>query len=142
MVLIHIFWYKTIFLKKDKTSSILTFLNRLLKLFTLKNCFLTRVKSLHSMRMSLMVQGVWHVKHCGDCSYFNIIECKFCMTNMQLGYNDLFSCYSESWSQSGLDLEELVVDVIPALLPFCMKEFVDFGFQVSIQNPKFVEGQI
>ena len=57
------------------------------------------------------------------------------MTNMQSGYNDLFSSwFSESWSpfsQSGLDLEEFVVDVIiPVLLLFWMKELIDFGFQV------------
>ena len=69
------------------------------------------------------------------------------MTYAQAGYHDLFSsCFSEGWSpfsQSGLDLEEFIVDVIiPAWLSFCMKEFVDFCFQVSIQNPTFVGGQI
>ena len=63
------------------------------------------------------------------------------MTNVQSGYYYLFS---ESWSpfsQSELNLEEFIVDVIiPALLPFCVKEFIDFGFQVSIWNPEFVEG--
>ena len=28
--------------------------------------------------------------------------------------------------------------IIQALLPFCVKEFIDFGFQVSIYNPEFV----
>ena len=44
------------------------------------------------------------------------------------------------FSQSGLEMKEFIVDVIPALLPFCMKEFIDFGFQVSIQNPEIVGG--
>ena len=47
------------------------------------------------------------------------------------------------FSLSGLYLEEFIVGVIiPALLPFCVKEFIDFGFQVSIWNPELVEGQI
>ena len=33
-----------------------------------------RMNSLHSMRTCLTVQGVWHVKHCGCCSCFSIIE--------------------------------------------------------------------
>ena len=62
---------------------------------------------------------------------------KSCMTNVQSKYYDLFSSwFSESWSsfyQSGLDIEVFIVGVIiPALLPFCVKECIDFGFQVSI----------
>ena len=34
-----------------------------LKLFTLKNHFLTRAKALHSMRTCLTVEDIWHVKH-------------------------------------------------------------------------------
>ena len=30
--------------------------------------------------------------------------------------------------------------IIPVLLPFCVKEFIDFGFQVW--NPEFVRGEI
>ena len=30
--------------------------------------------------------------------------------------------------------------VIPALFPFCVKEFVDFGFLVNLRNPEFVGG--
>ena len=72
---------------------------------------------------------------------------KPCMTNAQSGYNGLFSSwFSENWSlfsQRGLDLEEFIVDVIiPALLSFWIKEFVDFGFQVSIRNLEFVGDQI
>ena len=67
------------------------------------------------------------------------------MTNVQSGYNDLLSFwFSEIWSpfsQSGLDLEEFIVDVIiPVFLPFCVKQFVDFGFQVSKWNTEFVGG--
>ena len=72
---------------------------------------------------------------------------KSCMTNAQSGYYDILSSwFSESWSsfsQSGLDLKVFIVDVIiPALLPFCLKEFIDFAFQVSVWNPEFVRGQI
>ena len=66
-------------------------------------------------------------------------------TNVQSGYNDLFSSWfyqsSFPFSQSELDLKEFIVGVIiPALLPFCVNEFIDFGFQVSIWNPEFVRG--
>ena len=61
----QIFWYNPVSLKKDRTSSILTSSNRSLKQFTLKNCFLKRANSLHSMRTCLMVQGVSHVKRSG-----------------------------------------------------------------------------
>ena len=65
------------------------------------------------------------------------------MTNAQSGYNDLFSSlFSQSrspFSQSGLDLDKFIVYVIiPAFLPFCVKEFIDLRFQVSIWNPEFV----
>ena len=42
-------------------SSILTFSNRSVKLFTLKNRFLITAKVLHSVRMCLTVQVVWQV---------------------------------------------------------------------------------
>ena len=45
--------------------SILTFSNRPVKLFTLKNRFLIAAKALHSIRMCLTVQVVWQVEHCG-----------------------------------------------------------------------------
>ena len=45
----------------------------ILKLFTLKNRFLVRVKALHFMRTCLMVQGVWHVQHCGCCSCLGLV---------------------------------------------------------------------
>ena len=69
------------------------------------------------------------------------------MTNVQSRYYDLFSpWYSEilsPFSQSGLDLKEYIVDVIiSAMLLFFLKEFIDFGFQVSIWNAEFVGGQI
>ena len=50
-------------------SSILTFSDRSVKLFTLKNCFLITAKVLHSIRMGLTVQVVWQVEHsgCGSC---------------------------------------------------------------------------
>ena len=55
-------------------SSILTFSNRSVKLFTLKNRFLIRAKVLHSIRMCLTVQVVWQVKHCGCGSCFKMEE--------------------------------------------------------------------
>ena len=62
---------------------------------------------------------------------------------------DIMTCYllyflkAGLHSPKGLDLEEFIADIIiPALLPFCIKEFVDFRFQASIQNPEFVGGQI
>ena len=55
-------------------SSILTFLNRSVKLFTLKNRFLITAKVLHSIRMCLTVQVVWQVKHCGCGSCFKMKE--------------------------------------------------------------------
>ena len=40
-------------------------------------------------------------------------------------------------------LKEFIVDVvIPPLLQFFVKDFIDLGFQVSIWNPEIVEGQI
>ena len=53
-------------------SSILTFSNRSVKLFTLKNRFLITAKVLHSIRMCLTVQVVWQVKHCGCGSCFKM----------------------------------------------------------------------
>ena len=64
---------------------------------------------------------------------------KPCMTNAQSGYNDLFSsrCF-KSWSpfsQGGLNLEEFIIDVhVPSLLPFFVKEFTDYRFQIGIWN--------
>ena len=62
------FWYK------DRTLSILTFSNRSVKLFTLKNCFPKTVKALLSIRMCLTVQVVCQVKHCGCGSCFRMKE--------------------------------------------------------------------
>ena len=58
--------------KKDRTSCILIFSNNSVKLFTLKNRFLMTAKALHSIRMCLTVQVVWHVKHCGCGSCFSM----------------------------------------------------------------------
>ena len=61
------------------------------------------------------------------------------MTNAQSGYTDLFSSgFSENWSpfsQSGLDFEEFIVGVIiPTLLPFCVKEFIDLESAYGVLN--------
>ena len=70
---------------------------------------------------------------------------KPCITNTPSGYNDLFSSWSsESWSPfspSGLDLEDFIVYIILVSLTFCVKQFIDFGFQVSLWNLEFVVGQ-
>ena len=66
------FLYNSVSLKKDRMSSILTFSNRSVKLFTLKNGFLITTKVLHSIRMCLTVQVVWLVKHCGSGSCFKM----------------------------------------------------------------------
>ena len=50
------------------------FSNRSVKLFTLKNRFLITVKVLHSIRMYLTVQVVWHVEHCDCGPYFKMKE--------------------------------------------------------------------
>ena len=137
-------------LKKDKTSFIQTFSKRSVKQFTLKNCLLMRAKDLHFMRMCLTVQGVWHVKHSGCC-------CCCCCFSMKewvslvwpMRNRDIMTCsfdflkVGRRFSQNELDLEEFNVDIIiPALLLFIMKEFINFGFQGSIWNPEFVGGQI
>ena len=64
------FWYNSVSLKKDRVSSILTFSNRSVKLFTLKNRFLITAKVLLTIRMCLTVQVVWQVIPCGcgSCS--------------------------------------------------------------------------
>ena len=69
-----------------------------------------------------------------------------CVANPQLRYNDLFLTWlSEGWSlfsQSGLYLEEFVVNIVmPVLLPFCKKEFIDLGSQVSIWNGDSQDGE-
>ena len=126
-----------------RTSSILTFSNKSVKLFILKSCLLMKAKTLHSENVfngarRLTRQTLWLL----FLFQYEKVS-KLCMTNSQSGYFDLFSSwFSKSWSpffQSGLGLEEFIVDVIiPALLPFCVKEFIDFGFQVSIWNPEYV----
>ena len=64
--------YNPVSRKKDRTSSILMFSNNSIKLNTLKNRFLMTAKDLHSIRMCLTVQVVWHLKHCGFGSSFSM----------------------------------------------------------------------
>ena len=52
----------------------LTFSNKSVKLFTLKNCFLMTTKALPSIRMCLIVHVVWQVKNCGYGSCFSMKE--------------------------------------------------------------------
>ena len=84
------------------------------------------------------------VKRCKAFQYERVS--KPFMTNSLSGYNYLFfSWFSEKYSpfsQGDLNLEEFIVGVIiQSLLPLCLKEFINLGFQVSIWNPEFVEGQ-
>ena len=72
ILICHIFSYNPVSRKKDRTSSILMFSNNSVKLVTLKNCFLMTAKALHSIRMCLTVQVVWHIKHCGCGSCFSM----------------------------------------------------------------------
>ena len=87
-------------LSQEGQSIMLMFLNRLLKLFTLKNRFLMRAKALHSMGMSLSVQGIWHVKHCGCWACFSIKE----EVNLErpIGNRDIMICpllvFLKKWS--------------------------------------------
>ena len=120
----HILWYNPISLKKDRTSSTLTFSNKSLKLFTLKNKNSTFYENIFSGVRCLT--GETQVKHCGCTSCLSIKErVKPRVTNSQSGYNDLlFSWFSESWSpfsENGLDLEEFVVDVIISVLSVIWK---------------------
>ena len=48
-------WYNPVSLKKYRMSTLLTFLNKSLKLFTLKNCFLGRPKALHPIMVDWLV---------------------------------------------------------------------------------------
>ena len=94
----HIFCYNPISLKKDRTSFILTLLNR--SLFTLKNCFLMKAKALHSTRTCLIVQGIWHVKHCGCCSCFSIKEWVSLVWSMR--NQDIMTCSFPDFLKAGL----------------------------------------
>ena len=68
------------------------------------------------------------------------------MTNAQSGYNDLFSWFSKTWSpfsQGGPNLKEFIMGIIvPSLLPFCVKEFTDCQFRISIRNEDNFRAQI
>ena len=46
----HILWYTYVSFKEDRTSSMLTFTKKSLKFITLKNRFLMRAKTLHTMK--------------------------------------------------------------------------------------------
>ena len=143
----HIFGYNPVFLKKDRMSSILTFSNRSVKLFTLKNCILIRAKTLHSMRMCLTVQSVWHVKHCGCCSWFNMKEWVSLVWPMH--NQDIMACSLLDFLKDVLHSPK-VCWIWKSLLwmllfqhcHFGITEFIDFGFQVSIWNPEIIKGQI
>ena len=85
------------------------------------------------------MQVVWHVKHWMWFLFQYERVSQPWMTNAQSEYNDLFSyrC-SKSWStfsQSGLNLEEFIMDVhVSSLLSFFVKEFTDYRFQIGIWN--------
>ena len=81
-------------------SSILTFSNRSVKLFTLKNRFLITVKVLHSTRMCLTVQVVWQVKHCGCGSCFKMKE--WVSLVWPIRKRDITSCFLLDFLDAGI----------------------------------------
>ena len=87
----YMFWYNPVSLQKNRTSFLLTFSNKLLKLFTLKNRFLARTKALHSMRTCLTVQDVLHVKHSGCCSSLRINE--WVVLEWSICHQDIVTCF-------------------------------------------------
>ena len=76
------------------------FSNRSVKLFTLKNHFLMRVKALHPMRMCLTVQGVWQDKHCGCCSCFSMK--KWVSLVWPMRSRDIMTCFLLDFLKAGL----------------------------------------
>ena len=62
-------------------------------------------------------------------------------------YRDIITCFLLDFLKAGfhslkeLDLEEFIVDLIPALLPFCVNQ-LDFRFLVSIWNPAVVRSDL
>ena len=102
-------------------SSILTFSNRSVKLFTLKNRFLITAKVLHSIRMCLTVQVVWQVKPCGCGSCFSMKE--WVSLVWPIRNRDITNCSLLDFLDTGLhspkvglNLKEFIVDVIATLL--------------------------
>ena len=140
----HIFWYNLVSVMKDRMSFILIFSNRFIKLFPFKNRFLMRAKVLHSMTMCLTVQVVWHVEHCGCGSCLSMkvwVSLVWPMRN-----RDITTCSLLDFLKAGLHSPKLGW-IWKSLCgcyhsPFCVKEFIHFGLQVSIWNPEFVGGQI
>ena len=128
--------------------SILTFSNRSVKLFTLKNRFLITAKVLHSIRMCLTLQVVWQVEHCGCGSCFKMKE--WVSLVWPIRNRDITTCSLLDFLDAGLHSPKVgwisksfFVDVIaPLLLPFCVKEFINCWFQISIWNPGFIGCQI
>ena len=68
------FRYNPASLKKERTSSMLMFSNRSLILSALKCRSMAVASTPHSIRICLIVWGIWHVKHCGGCSCLRIKE--------------------------------------------------------------------
>ena len=84
----HIFWYNPVSLKKDRTSSILTFSNRSVKLFTLKTKLLsdeskifTFYENVFNGPRSLTYQILWWL----FLFQYERVS-KPCMTNAQSGF--------------------------------------------------------
>ena len=135
-IYVVIFFRTTLSLKKDRTSSILTFSNKSVKLFTLKNCFLIAAKALHSIRICLTVQVVWHVKHCGCGSCFSMkawVSLVWPMRN-----RDITTCSLLHFLKAGLRSpkvdwiwESLVwMFMSHRCCHFFVKEFTDCRFQI------------
>ena len=130
----HLFWRS----RTDRLSYLLW-----------KNHFLITAKVLHSIRMCLTVQVVWQVKHCGCGSCFKMkewVSLAWPIRNRDITNNLFSSWFSRCWSplsKGGLNLEEFIVDFIaPLLLLFCVEEFINCWFQVSISDPRFIGCQI
>ena len=70
----YIFRYNSASLKKERTSSMLMVSNLSLMLSALKCRSLVVASTPHSIRTCLMVEGVWHIKHCGGCSCLKMKE--------------------------------------------------------------------
>ena len=120
--------------QKDRMSSMLTFSNLSFILFVLK-VFADKNKS------SIFYENVFNSAGCLICGCF-YLSIKECISLVWLMCNwDIVICSSLDFLKPSL--QEFIVDVvIPASLLFCMKESLNFRFQVSIWNLEFIGRQL
>ena len=123
-------------------QNILTFSNNSVKLITLKNRFLMTAKAQHSIRICLAVQVVWHVKHCG-CGCGSCFSIKAWVSLIwPMRNRDITTCSLLDVLKAGLYSPKVgwiwksfIMDIhVPSLLPFCVKEFTDYRFQIGKWN--------